>query len=220
MKLRFKSLMLMLLVTLPLLTSCFSESDVDNTHDFLNPSETTEYLKKMQGSYKGKFYYAYIGKGGSMQLDSIDNIDWTLTEGGELKISKLPVSKFAHSLRSGSMYDFLADEVEKCDDISFEAKITPFRTHDGWIYPFAITPKENIVLNLKKDNKNYKLVLYYHEFVSISKLYYRMEGECHIHQNRMYITLPIGSSTVNEVETGAMPSLFRYNGIRPEQSKK
>lgn len=214
-------MLLLLAVTMPLLTSCFKDSDADHSQNILDEKEVAEYLKKMEGTYSGKCHYTYVGSSGSgapsLKEDSVDNIKWTLRENGEMTISKLPVSMFAKALKFGSQFGFLADEIAKCEDITLETKVLPFRTPDGWNYPFAIYPKENIVLNLKNEGRNYKVVLYYHNIVQIMGLYFEMQGICRVHENQMLMTLPIGSSSVNEVQTGAEPSLFRYIGAKKDK---
>ncbi len=214
-----KIFLLLLLMTLPLFTtSCFKDSDADNSYDKLNDEEVAAYLKKMQGSYTGKCYYAYIGKNENgvlvSKMDSIVDVQWTLKENGELTFSRLPVSLFANSLRAESQFDFLADSISKCNDVTAEIKILPYRSMDGMVYPFYIFPKENIVLNIENEGKKYKVVLQYSNTINVLGLYYNMSGECRIYENQMYVQLPIGSSFVNEVQTGSSPSMFKYIGTR------
>lgn len=223
---RIKSYVLLLLVvvTMPLMTSCFKDSDADNSHNILNEEEVAEYLKKMKGTYTGKCYYSYLGRGNSgalvLKQDSTENIEWTLQENGEMKISKLPVSMISKALQAGSQFEFLSGAVSKLEDIVVDTKIVPYRTPDNWNYPFLIYPKENVVLNVKNDDRDYKVVLYYNNYINIQGLYFEMNGICKVHENQMLFTLPVGSVSVNEVQAGVSPSMFRYVGVKKAGDKE
>ena len=213
-------LILLAFITMPLLTSCFKDSDADNSHDILDEDEVAEYLKKMKGTYTGKCYYSYLGKGGAFKQDSIENVEWTLKENGEMLITKLPVSLVSKPLQAASQYSFLADAVSECEDVAVEAKVVPFRTHDNWDYPFGIYPDENIVLKVNDEGRDYKIVLYYNNYINIHGMYFDMSGMCRVHENRMIMTLPIGSVSVNDIQSGVGPSMFRYVGVKKEKDKE
>lgn len=216
-------LLLLLSAIFPLLTSCFKDSDADNSFGNLEEEEIAQYLQKMKGTYNGKCYYAYLGAGKNgvpvLKEDSIENVEWTLQENGYMTISKLPISLFSKSLKGSSQFEFIADEIAGCKDITVETKIVPFRTPDGWNYPFAIYPKDNIIFNVEKDGRTHKILLQYHNVVQILGLYFEMSGICKVRENQMFFTLPIGASFINDVQTGAEPSMFRYLGVRKEPDK-
>ena len=214
-------LSLLSFMAIPFMTSCFSDSTADNSHNILDPEETAEYLKKMKGTYVGRCYYSYLGKGESgalvMKEDSIKNVEWILHEDGILTISKLPVRLVSKALQGGSQFAYLSEELAACKDTTVEAKAVPFRTADNWNYPFAVYPKENVVLHVNKDGRDNKVVLYYQNLINIQGLYYEMSGLCKVHENQMFITLPIGSISVNDVQAGVQPSMFHYVGAKKHE---
>ena len=225
-KIRNYILLLLSVMVLPLLTSCFKDSDADNSYHILDEVEIAEYLKKMHGEYIGKCYYSYLGRDSKgvpvMKEDSLLNVEWTLLENGDVTISKLPVSMISETLKAGSQFDFLSDEIAKCKDITLEAKVVPYRTPDNWSYPFAIYPKDNITLNIEDEGRSYKVALLFTNAIKIFGLYFEMSGVCRVHENQMMFTLPIGGITINEVQSGSEPSMFRYLGakkIKEEENK-
>ena len=219
-------ILLLAVIVLPLITSCFKDSDADNSFGILDDKEKVEYLKKMKGTYNGKCYYSYLGKGDNnapvLKEDSLMNVTWTLLENGDITISKLPVSMITGALNGGSQFAFLSDAISKCTDVTVEGKVVPYRTINNWDYPFYIYPKENITLNVEDKGRKYKVVLYFDNVIKLFGLNFTMEGVCKIHENQMLFTLPIGSISVNDVQSGATPSMYRYLGAKKaeEQDKK